>query len=106
MCERAAEQQGAGPDTAFTVGLFSLVDAILDRRLDHILDSLPLSTDIAEALLSGGGPHGRTLAAIRAHERGEFEEAAELVPEVDLASAYVDAVAWANDAHKALATSD
>jgi EAL and modified HD-GYP domain-containing signal transduction protein len=106
MCERAAEQQGAGPDAAFTVGLFSLVDAILDRRLDHILDSLPLSTDIAEALLSGSGPHGRTLAAIRAHERGEFEEAAELVPEVDLASAYVDAVAWASDAHKALATSD
>jgi EAL and modified HD-GYP domain-containing signal transduction protein len=102
MCERAAEELRDGPDAAFTVGLFSLVDAILDRELDHILASLPLSSEIAEALLTGGGPHGRTLAAIIAHERGRFDEAAALMPGVDLAGAYVDAVAWANDAHNAL----
>jgi EAL and modified HD-GYP domain-containing signal transduction protein len=101
MCERAAEELKDGPDAAFTVGLFSLVDAILDRKLDHILDSLPLSSDITEALLTGGG-HGRTLMAILAHERGRFEEAARTMPGVDLAGAYVDAVAWATDAHNAL----
>src|SRR5262249_23344570 len=99
MCERAAEELKDGPDAAFTVGLFSLVDAILDRKLDHILDSLPLSADITEALLTGGGHHGRTLCAILAHERGRFEEAARIMPGVDLAGAYVDAVAWATDAH-------
>jgi EAL and modified HD-GYP domain-containing signal transduction protein len=102
MCELVAEAQRESPDTAFTVGLFSLVDAIIDRPLDQILDSLPLSPEIGDALLAGSGRYGRMLAAVIAHEGGRFAEADQLAPNIDLAGAYLAAVTWATRAHRTL----
>jgi EAL and modified HD-GYP domain-containing signal transduction protein len=102
MCELIAEARRDNPDVAFTVGLFSLVDAIVDRPLEQILDSLPLSPEIGEALLTGGGRYGRTLAAVIAHERGRFADSARLAPNIELGGAYLRAVAWATEAQQTL----
>jgi EAL and modified HD-GYP domain-containing signal transduction protein len=102
MCELVAGARGDNADAAFTVGLFSLVDAIVDRPLHQILESLPLSPEIGEALLTGGGRHGRTLAAVIEHERGRFAESERLAPDVELGGAYLEAVAWAAQTQQTL----
>jgi len=96
MCELLAP----GADTAkqqvfFTVGLFSLLDSILDAPMSHILDSLPLSEEINDALLDHGGDAGTTLREVQCYELADWTalEGASHSSE-DLANAYWEAVAW------------
>ena len=57
MCEAPAGS--ALPDereTLFTIGLFSVADALLDRPMAEVLDSLPFTDEIQAALLRREGP--------------------------------------------------
>lgn len=56
MCELLANSDPAIDDNqAFTVGLFSLLDAMLDQPMETLLDQIPLSMPIKLALLDRGG---------------------------------------------------
>jgi c-di-GMP phosphodiesterase len=93
-CERLAPRAGVEPSTAFTVGLFSVVDALMDAPIEVVLDELPFSAEINAALLEGAGPLGAMLARVRAYEEGAL--GVEDAPEVELLrDAYVQALAWA-----------
>ena len=59
-------------ETLFTIGLFSVADALLDAPMAEVLDSLPFTEEIQAALLRREGPKGELLAAVAAYERGEF----------------------------------
>ena len=59
-------------ETLFTIGLFSVADALLDVPMAEVLDSLPFTEEIQAALLRREGPKGELLAAVTAYERGEF----------------------------------
>ena len=61
MCESLAEASGQHPQTGFTVGLFSVLDAVLDRPMAQALDLLPLSDEICDALIDYRGPLGAVL---------------------------------------------
>ena len=100
MCEFLARELGLpAPDSYFTVGLFSLLDALLDRPMDEILASLPLATEISEALLKGEGEAGEILKCVLAQEQGALETVEELGFEVAAVSeAWVKAVEWAREA--------
>lgn len=52
FCELLSQQRGddENPPEGFLVGLFSLIDALLDRRMENLLENLPLSDDLNEAL--------------------------------------------------------
>jgi c-di-GMP phosphodiesterase len=89
-------------ESYFTVGLFSVADALLDAPMEDVLEDLPFANDVRRALLFREGPKGELLSAVLAYERGEFPE----VPSADgmtLAAAYRDAVAWADETNKAAA---
>jgi EAL and modified HD-GYP domain-containing signal transduction protein len=98
LCEKlAAASPAAEDDRGFTVGLFSIADALLHTPLPQILDGLPFDDRVMSALLDHAGPEGRILAATLAYERGHF---AAVAAEHDLATfgqAYYDAVAWATE---------
>jgi len=87
--------------TAFMVGLFSLLDAMLDQPLEKVLEGLPVSTALRSALLDQSGFEGEILAAVLDHERG-------LMPETlpadagDLFDCWQKAVAWADGLRSAL----
>ncbi len=90
-----------GSDAHFTVGLFSVADALLDVPMEDVLETLPFSDEIRAALLHREGPKGALLATVIEYESGEF-----LAPdagEVSLAGAYGDAVEWAGGALRAAA---
>ena len=83
-------------DRLFTVGLFSVADALLDAPMEEVLDSLPFSDEIAGALARREGRLGQVLAAVLRYEQGRFPEASEEEP-AELAEAYLAALQWADD---------
>jgi EAL and modified HD-GYP domain-containing signal transduction protein len=84
-------------ETLFTIGLFSVADALLDAPMAEVLDSLPFTDEIQQALLRREGPKGELLSAVIAYERGEFSTLAPGDAPVSLAGAYRAALEWADE---------
>ena len=102
-CAQAAPAGRGNAETAFTVGLFSGLDALMDRPLDALLGDLPLADDVQRAVLQRQGPFGAVLSAALALERGEFEsEALHALDPRPTAGSYLAAVDWANQAMEAI----
>jgi EAL and modified HD-GYP domain-containing signal transduction protein len=101
FCELAAEQLGfISPAEAFTLGLFSVIDGMLDAPMHDVAASLPLAEDMREALVLRRGPKGALLESVTALEAGEEEKASGVV--TDAADIYLEALIWANGAAKSL----
>jgi c-di-GMP phosphodiesterase len=105
MCEiLAGSSSPQQRETMFTIGLFSVADALLNAPMAEVLETLPFNQEICEALLHQAGPKGQLLAAVIAYERGEFPAApptSESSP--SLAGAYRSALEWADEAGRAIA---
>ena len=72
MAEQLAPFAAACPDRAFTVGLFSLLGALVRRPLpDAARPSCRSTSARPRRCCTGDEPEGRLLRAIVAHERGE-----------------------------------
>ncbi len=98
MCELLADANHL-PDREgfFTVGLFSVLDAMLDRPMADIVASLPLTEDVGQALLTYEGVLGRTLHGMLAYERGNWSVIRELgLDRWVVGEAYVQALVWAS----------
>jgi len=102
LCELLGKGSHSQVDGAglFTVGLFSLIDAILDERMEDLMEKLPLSTDIKSALVKGEGPLANYLEIARCYDTGDWERfrmaAAEMgIEDESIPESYMDAVAWA-----------
>lgn len=97
MCELIGRDDAEGnPEAYFTVGLFSVVDAIARAPLAQVLDALPLTDDVERALLAHEGPMGGALAAVLDYERGDLEAVARRLPGAGLGDLYLDAIGWAD----------
>ena len=105
MAEQMARALDAEqPDSFFTVGLFSALDALMDNSMEEILTQLPLADHIAQALLHKGGElHGEVLNCVLAYERGEWENlGCSQLGTHRLRTCYLEAVQWANTACRQL----
>jgi EAL and modified HD-GYP domain-containing signal transduction protein len=100
FCEQATNELASTPAERFTVGLFSVIDALTDTTMENALSMLPFPKAMREALTWHRGPNGRLLECVCAIERGEFDRAAQLVP--DAGRLYIQSLAWANTAARAL----
>jgi EAL and modified HD-GYP domain-containing signal transduction protein len=100
LCELIAhEHPTAEPDRAFTTGLLSTLDALLNRPMDELLAELPLDERLTKALLERDGPEGQLLAVVIAYERGNFEACAQHgISLASLSGAYRQALEWADEA--------
>jgi EAL and modified HD-GYP domain-containing signal transduction protein len=93
FCELAGPQviADAQPDRLFTLGLFSVIDALMDAPMADLVATIPFPAEMRDALVSGSGPQGDLLAAALRCERGEF-------PSLELAELHMDALKWASEA--------
>ncbi|ABE53634.1 signal transduction protein [Shewanella denitrificans OS217] len=66
-------------DAAFLTGLFSTLDAILDKPMEKVLHSLPLAPEINNALLHQQGELAECLALAIAYMQGNWEFVSEFV---------------------------
>ena len=108
LCECvAAAEPGSDPGAAFTVGLLSVLDALLDRDMGAILDELALAPELRAALLGDRGqPLGAILARAQAYEQGDWSAIGLLPtgPGLSLARAYTGAIEMADVAFSARAS--
>lgn len=105
MCEQLAEHEGAtGSDAAFTVGMLSTLDALLDRPLEEVMADLPLAPDISAALLDKAGALGKYLGWTLACESADWAAlGASGMSASDVSSLYVEAWSWARETQSELA---
>ena len=98
MCEILAKAlKYKNPDTGFTVGLFSVLDALLDLKLEDILAQLPLSDEINDALLHGEGRFGLLLKSVIAYEKGDWDNIKGLkLNKKIIIDAYLQSLDWTN----------
>jgi EAL and modified HD-GYP domain-containing signal transduction protein len=100
FCELAGEElELAGGSQLFTLGLFSVIDALMDTPMQDVVESLPLADDMREALVHRRGPLGELLDAVAAREQGDTGGGA-TVPHAD--ELYLRSVIWANTAAESL----
>ena len=86
----------------FLMGLFSLIDVLMNRDLKELLTELPIAQEIKEGLLHHEGLHGEVFALALAYEKGEWNKVQQLLKEKDLQAEkigedYLQAVEWSNE---------
>lgn len=59
-------------EQAFLIGLFSLLDALLDVSLQELVEQLPLCSGIKQALLNREGPYGLLLQLEECYEKADW----------------------------------
>lgn len=94
-------------EKAFLTGMMSLMDAILDEPIESVMEKLPLSNDIKEALIHKTGVLAEYLKLIQCYEIADWKMANEIILCLKLDAsripdAYHQAVQWANEQMKAL----
>ncbi|MHC4894435.1 MAG: EAL and HDOD domain-containing protein, partial [Planctomycetota bacterium] len=96
MAERMAHLSGSRiADQHFTVGLFSCLEALVGAPMDSLLERLPLTQGISDALLRGAGELGAGLTCVLAYERGEWERVAHpALGPAQLRQCFLEAIAW------------
>ena len=103
FCELLAEscQYSQKASELFLLGLFSMIDAILDTTMARMMDKLPLSAEIKKALVLQQGPFVPFLQAVIAYEQGNPEDCLQAlqVLQVDLENVYamyLDAITFSS----------
>jgi EAL and modified HD-GYP domain-containing signal transduction protein len=104
FCERLMQLAGIRLENeAFLIGMFSVLDALLDQPLEEALRSVSLGADITRVLL-GTAPEENFLSRIyqlsRRYEQGDWDEVEKLAPACGfpasaVGNAYVEATLWA-----------
>ncbi len=101
MCELLAPLLGISDvKSCSAAGLFSVLDVLMDRPMEEILQDLPLSNQVRDTLLTYEGPIGEMLLSVVCYEQGNLAYAE--YTDVDmkqLKSAYIEAIAWEKDLH-------
>ena len=99
FCQRAGEAHDGPPAQRFTLGLFSVIDALTDTPMQTALKHLPFPRQMCDALIDHSGP-GRLLDCVQAIEHGDFQKASHLLQHP--ARHYLESLAWTNDTAKHL----
>lgn len=90
----------AGRDNLFIIGIFSLLDVMLDMPMEQVLDKLMLPEPINEALLRKSGVYGPFLQLTEAYESEDVSEIEKLASKLNytpskLNDCHFEALAWA-----------
>ncbi len=83
-CEAFAIASCDDSSGAFMMGLMSLMDAILDCRMEVVIAQLPLIPQCKDALLGGDNSLGKLLRIAICCERGAWEEISAIADEHEL----------------------
>jgi c-di-GMP-related signal transduction protein len=103
VCELLADEcrEALNGSEAFLVGLFSMLDAIMERPMEQVIANLPVSAGVREALLGGQNRLKALLDCVMAYERGGWEQATDLAARVGieqdaLSASYYQGITWVN----------
>lgn len=104
FCEMAAMKMGfQNRETElFLMGLFSLIDTLMNRPLNEIISDLPLSEDVKAALLYESGTFKDIYKLMQHYEHGEWDSVVEIIhnygiSEPDIAGIYINSIKWVEE---------
>jgi EAL and modified HD-GYP domain-containing signal transduction protein len=111
--ERAAANhfvRTVSPDTLFLMGLFSLLEPMLDTPMRELVGSLPLDDAVKDALCGERNVYSDWLDAARCFESGDWIRLDELtralgLDPIKVASSYCEALVWAKSLYEQAAPS-
>lgn len=102
LCELLAgcSRQNHDASEMFLLGLFSLLHAMLDTTMISVMERLPISRHIKDALIENSGPFAPFLDIVISYEKGDWKTCQQLLDKVnvlpkEILNAYVEAVGWA-----------
>ncbi|MDX8407304.1 MAG: HDOD domain-containing protein [Mariprofundaceae bacterium] len=93
----------------FLLGMFSVLDALLDQPMDKALDDLSLPGEVRNTLLDASASMGHKLSLVKALDAGDWDTVTawcQKYPRVevtDLTRVQVEAMGWADEQMTALA---
>ena len=106
FCESLAPRIGMmnRSNDLFLLGMMSLIDAVLDRPLPEILEKMPISHEIKEALLGGENRFRDVYETVLAYEAADWPEFAEKARKLNLdeetvPDLYLKSVEWAKNTY-------
>lgn len=87
------------------MGLFSMLDGIIDRPLKDVLSDIPFEEDLKEALLGKPGHARKVLDLVLAQEMGLWRVLSYIsdslrLQENTLQDIYIEAIQWAEQTFK------
>jgi EAL and modified HD-GYP domain-containing signal transduction protein len=93
------------PGTVFLMGLFSLLEPMLDTPMNELVETLPLEQEVKEALSGQFNDYTDWLEMARCFESGDWNKLDGLTTKlgldpIKLASAYCEALAWAKELYE------
>ena len=94
-------QNGADISELFLMGLFSLIDAMIDNKMVDIMQTLPLSKNIKQALLEEDGNLADYLKLVSSYDSANWEAFSSIISKININEKkipefYQDAVNWAD----------
>ncbi len=101
-----AAHEKTAPSEMFTLGMFSLIDAVIDQPMDKILAQLPLSSQIKRALIEAKGRLAGFIELVRSYETGQWDRVSRLsqalkLKDKTLPALYLEACKWSDITAKA-----
>ncbi len=99
--EQIGQEMKLNSSEFFMLGLFSLLDAMLDNTMEYLLSKLPLTENVNNALIRREGELFPFLRLAESYETGnwsDFESTKELfgIPGKKIIQYYIDALGWAD----------
>ena len=103
FCELLADATSAPVPASelFTLGIFSLIDAIVDQSMEQVMANLPLSDNIKAALVHRKGILIGYLLLAETYEKGQWDHMTKIcdvlnIQEAKLPAIYLKACQWSN----------
>lgn len=91
------------PNSAYTAGLLSIIDALLNSPMEELVERITIADEIREALLQRTGPLGEILNIVVAYESGRWEDIdADQYNGHDLSESYISSLNEVAKSRKAL----
>ncbi len=104
MCELLAEiHHPEIKQQMFVIGLFSVLDALMDQPLIDLLDNVILSTEIKLALLDFAGHQGEIYHSVLQYEKSNWNELVNSnINANEFIQSYLQAINWADESMRSL----
>ena len=101
FCENLAGlfEMGVHKDNLFLMGLFSVLNVILETTIEEALQIVRVPDKVREALLGGGNDFGKVYSFIQLYEEGDWTEVSRIalvnnIKIKDIFEAYNEALTW------------
>ncbi len=103
MCDLLIQKAGQKSESAFIVGLFSSLEALLETPIQEVISVIPLFDHVAQAILKKEGVMGEALQCILTYEHADWDLAkfSNLSP-TELTNCYAEAIQWSEETMQAM----